>query len=69
MILESGLVIVAIDYIKLHTPSLDFTKGNVDWDTFLNIPSLEYILRFLTGMSINHTQTQRLLGKHLSIKV
>ena len=63
MILDSGLVIDAINYIKLHTPSFVFIKGSVDWDVFLNKPSLEYILRFLTGVSINHTNTQKLLGK------
>ena len=64
MILDSGLVIDAIKYIELHTPPFIFVNGNDEWEIFLNKPSLEYILRFLTGVSVNHTNSQRLLGEY-----
>ncbi|KAI6653892.1 E3 ubiquitin-protein ligase UBR4-like [Oopsacas minuta] len=63
IILESGLVNAAIDYLKEFTPTFVFAQHSQDWDSFLSKPSLTYILRFLGGVCIDHAICQRLIAQ------
>ncbi|XP_060573171.1 E3 ubiquitin-protein ligase UBR4-like [Ruditapes philippinarum] len=67
MIVEQGLVKMALDYILAHAPevkTLLATDSDI-WKDFLTKPSLSYILRLMTGICDGHEPTQLELGNHL----
>ncbi|XP_052789588.1 E3 ubiquitin-protein ligase UBR4-like isoform X2 [Mya arenaria] len=67
MIVEQGLVQMALDYILRQAPEIKtlLATDSENWKDFLSKQSLNYILRFLTGICDGHENTQLLLGNHL----
>ncbi|GAB6031468.1 hypothetical protein CHUAL_009237 [Chamberlinius hualienensis] len=64
MIVESGIVDQALDYIQKHSPRVR-SETFVDSDElkeFISKPALKYILRLLTGLSQSHEKTQKLVS-------
>ncbi|XP_052222057.1 E3 ubiquitin-protein ligase UBR4-like isoform X2 [Dreissena polymorpha] len=67
MIVEQGLVQMSLDYIMKNAPEIKtlLATDSELWKDFLSKPSLNYVLRFLTGICDGHENTQLLLGNHL----
>ncbi|GFN91871.1 E3 ubiquitin-protein ligase ubr4 [Plakobranchus ocellatus] len=65
MILASGVVQRAVDYILRHAPEIKTmlaTDSDV-WKEFLAKPGLSFVLRMLTGISTKHVPTQNLVAE------
>lgn len=60
-IISLEIVKNALEYIKMHAPSVKPTLLRTDSDElkeFISKPALKYILRFLTGLATEHSCTQ-----------
>ncbi|KAB0801611.1 hypothetical protein PPYR_03797 [Photinus pyralis] len=60
-IVSLGIVKEALEYITMHAPCVKPTLLRTDSDElkeFISKPALKYILRFLTGLTANHENTQ-----------
>ncbi|RUS88506.1 hypothetical protein EGW08_003764 [Elysia chlorotica] len=65
MILASGMVQRAVDYILKHAPEIKTmlaTDSDV-WKEFLAKPGLSFVLRMLTGIGTKHVPTQNLIAE------
>ena len=58
MLVHSGQVSTAITYLQEYTPS----SKDGDWSGFLSKPSLPFVLKFLAGISKNHSNIQAMIG-------
>lgn len=67
-IMGLGIVERSLTYITSHAPCVKPTLLRVDSDElkdFILLPSLKYILRFLTGLAIKHAPTQLAISKDI----
>lgn len=65
-IMSLGLVDNALEYITLHAPCVKPTLLRTDSDElkeFISLPSLKYILRFLTGLATKHEAAQLAISR------
>lgn len=65
MILASGVVQRAVDYILTHAPEIKTmlaTDSDV-WKEFLAKPGLSFVLRILTGIGTKHVPTQNMIAE------
>ncbi|XP_068151498.1 protein purity of essence [Drosophila tropicalis] len=67
-IVSLGIVERALAYITEHAPCVKPTLLRTDSDElkeFISLPSLKYILRFLTGLANHHEATQLAISKDI----
>ncbi|KAL3872340.1 hypothetical protein ACJMK2_040271 [Sinanodonta woodiana] len=67
MMVEHGIVKQAVDYIQTHSPEVKtlLATDSDNWKEFLGKPSLNYVLRLLTGICSGHNDTQTMIGASL----
>ncbi|XP_071445233.1 E3 ubiquitin-protein ligase UBR4 isoform X2 [Hetaerina americana] len=54
-----GVVALALDYIQAHAANTSMARtDSEEWKEFISRPALKYILRFLTGLTMDHEPTQ-----------
>ncbi|XP_046403829.1 E3 ubiquitin-protein ligase UBR4 isoform X2 [Ischnura elegans] len=54
-----GVVALALDYIQAHAANTSMARtDSEEWKEFISRPALKYILRFLTGLAMDHEPTQ-----------
>lgn len=62
LIIDEGIVDLAVSYIIHRLPSKDSSLDSQAWKDFLSKPSLPFVLRLLSGLCKGHAKTQKLVG-------